>query len=267
MKCLTRSLFGVAIAVGMVAFTSPAWAQELPGLPPGSPGPLPPEVSRPAPAHPPESTADPAADEAPPGAPLPIESVHFEPDEPELTLLVQRGQTPYRSLQRFRYTWYYERGVAALYAPVCDGPCTTQLAQGAYHFALSRDGGKVVPAGVVVVDGPSTLRATYEDHRGGRTLGGIIFAGGVVGGGVMVVAGVAHSGTDGPLLASGIGVFLAGVIVGTIFASQSDSAHVTVTPLALPSVGQRESYIAALASAPATAAPAAPQGAAVTVTF
>jgi hypothetical protein len=276
MGTLKRSVFGIPLALAVVAIAPLAFAQELQSLPPGplhaveaarqgsaidvarqgSAG----EAARQGSAIDVGRQGS-AGEAARQRSPSQLDAMRFEPEEPELALMIKSGEMPYRNLQRFRYTWYYERGVVALYAPICDGPCATQLVQGAYHVALSKRGGKPVPAGIAVVDGPSTLRASYEDHSGERLFGGITFAAGVTGGIVMTVAGVTHSPTDGPLLAGGIGVFLGGAILGTIFASKTDAAHVTVTPLTLPAVGRRESPIAAFGGA------AMPQGASVTVTF
>ena len=169
-----------------------------------------------------------------------MEQVSFEPDEPELALMMRTGEVPYHHVQRFRRVWYYERGFAPVYSPICDGPCATQLVPGAYHLALSKDGGRAVPAGVVMLGGPSTIHASYDDHSGERLLGGIILVGGIIGGVVMIVASVDRpmsSGTDGPLLAGGLGVAVGSAILGTIFASRRDGAHVTVTPLSWPAFG------------------------------
>ena len=256
-QSLKRSVLGIPLALAMVAFVSDAFAQDPRPAPLGLTVPPSPAAARAAPANAPVATAAPAAE----AAPTQLDSVLFEPEGSELTLMIQSGEMPYRNIQRFRHTWYYERGVVALYTPICDGPCATQLVEGAYHLALSKKGGKPVPAGVVVVDGPSALRASYEDHGGARMVGGIIFLGGVVGGGVMIVAAFTHGPTDDPLLAGGVGVFVGSAILGTILASQRDAAHIRVTPLSLPVVGQRDLHAATFGRAPA------PQGAAVMVTF
>jgi hypothetical protein len=180
-----------------------------------------------------------------------MDQVRFEPEERDLSLMIQTGEVPYQHLQRFRRVWYYERGFAALYSPVCEGPCATELVPGAYHLALSKGGGRAVPAGVAVLSGPATVHASYEDRSGLRLLGDVILVGGIIGGVVMIVASFDHQTCggfsdyceqtiDGPVLGVGIGVLVASVVAGTVLASRMDSAHVTVTPLTLPAIGTRK---------------------------
>ena len=64
---------------------------------------------------------------------------------------------------------------------------------------------------------------------------------------------------NGTLFGASIGVILGGVVVGTVLASLSDTAHVSVTPLTMPAAGAlKESPMAALGAAPP------PQGAGLT---
>jgi len=201
------------------------------------------------------------------------EQVRFEPEDPDIALMMQTGEMPFRHLQRFRHTWYVERGFTAAYSPICDGPCTTELVPGPYHLALAKDGGRAHPVGSVVLNGPSTIQGSYEDRSALRLLGGALVVGGIIGGIVMIVVslecqdynpddGTCSNNVNGPLLAGGIGVIVAGAIVGGILASQRDTAHITVTPLTLPTVGAlKESPMASLGAEPP------PQGAALTVRF
>ena len=174
---------------------------------------------------------------APPPYPVPrasaarLEEVRFEPDAPELALMTRTGEMPVQSLQRFRHVWYYERGFVPIYSPVCDGPCTTQLPAGTYHFAIAKDGGRAVPAGGVALQGPATIRASYDDRSGVRIAGDVILVAGIVGGIAMVVASADHktcddfgcsSDVNGALLGGGIAVIIGSAIVGTILASQRD---------------------------------------------
>ncbi len=186
--------------------------------------------------------------------------------------MMRTGEMPVEHLQRFRHVWYYERGFAPVYSPICDGPCTTELAAGVYHLGLAKDGGRAVPAGGVLLTAPSTIRASYDDRSGARVAGAVILVAGIIGGIVMVVASADHQTCDdagdcrgdvnGPLLAGGVGVIIGSAVLGTILASQRDHAHLTVTPLSLPTVGAlKESPVAALRGA------AAPQGAALTLKF
>jgi hypothetical protein len=198
--------------------------------------------------------------------------VRFEPEEPELALMVRTGEMPVHQIQRFRHVWYYERGFVPVYSPVCDGSCTTELAPGEYHLALAKNGGRAIPAGAVVLNGPAAIHGSYDDRSGLRVLGGVILVAGIIGGIVMIVAsaedqtcdsnGYCTTQLNGPLLGGGIGVIVGSAIIGTILAAQRDSAHITVMPLTLPTVGAlKESPMAALGAGPA------PQGAALTVKF
>ena len=151
-------------------------------------------------------------------------------------------------------------------------PCTTELARGEYHFALAKNGGRAIPAGAVVLNGPAAIHGSYDDRSGLRVLGGIVLVAGIIGGIVMIVASAENQTCDsdgycttqlnGPLLGGGIGVIVGSAIIGTILAAQRDSAHITVMPLTLPTVGAlKESPMAALGAG------SAPQGAALTVKF
>jgi hypothetical protein len=205
-------------------------------------------------------------------APIRTDLVRFEPDEPGLSLMVQTADMPARHAQRFRHVSYYDQAVDPQYSPVCEGPCATQLVPGAYHLALSKDGGPAVPAEEVLLQGPSSIHAEYEDHSAERVLGGMILVGGMIGGVAMVVVSAGRQTCDSgdscttkvdeQLLAGGIGVVLGSAILGTILAAQHDTAHVEVTPLALPGMGSRKEWPGAALSA---AAP--PQGVAVRVRF
>jgi hypothetical protein len=276
-RWLTRHVVGIPLALTTLAFAAPAFAQDeeleplpLPPLPPPPP-PAPPPGAEP-PTSPPSSGTAVMATPAAGGQKIPLEQVRFEPDEPELTLMMQTGERPVSRIQRFRHAWYYEHGVAPSYSPICEGPCDTRLVPGAYRLALSRDGGTPVSAGVVAVEGPSTITATYEDHSGARVFGGLIIVGGLIGGVAMIVSSADHQMCDsnacstdlnGSLLGGGIAVVLGSVIIGSLLASEQDAAHVTVTPLTLPVIGARKEAptVAALGALPP------PQGAALKVSF
>jgi len=289
-RLLKRGALVIPVALATVLLAAGARAQQevapLPPPPPPPPAapagappppPPPPQGGTPyyAPPAPPPGAPYYAPPPGPPAAPGRLEQVRFEPDDPDLALMVRTGEMPVRRVQRFRHVWYYERGFVPIYSPACEGPCTTELAAGTYHLALAKDGGRAVPAGGAVVNGPSSIHATYDDRRGTRIVGGIVLVGGIIGGIVMIVASVEGQSqtcngngdggctvqVNGPLLAGGIGVVVASVVVGTILASQRDHAHIMVTPLTMPTVGAlKESPMAALGAAPA-------QGAGLTLTF
>jgi hypothetical protein len=296
----TARIFTIPVVLTTLALAPIAGAQENPPLPspppPAAPPappvavpPAPPVAVPPAPAAPPEAPGAyappppppppgyPAPPYGAPAAPRPMpaarpEQVRFEPEDPDLALMMQTGELPFRHVQRFRHAWYVERGFTPAYSPICDGPCTTELAPGPYHLALSKDGGRSLPVGSVVLTGPSTIRASYVDRSAERILGGVLVVGGVIGGITMIVVSIqcqAYDSNDsctnavnGPLLGGGIGVIVAGAVIGGILAAQHDTAQISVTPLTLPTVGAlKESPMAALGAEPP------PQGAALTVRF
>ncbi len=281
-----RTSLALLFALASVAFARNAGAQDVTPPPPPPPPPAAPppgaatvappsEAAPPAPPPPPYSTRPPSPPGYAPPRPRPamgrLDAHRFEPETPDLTLLMVTGEMPVNDVQYFRRFTYYERGFAPVYSPICEGPCATELRAGRYHLALSKGGGKAVPAGSVILNGPSTIHGSYDDNSAVRVAGGIVMAGGIVGGIVMIVASAGHQtcyddGTctghvSGGLLAGGIGAIVGGVVVGGILVAQRDTAHITVTPLTLPSVGAlKESPMAAFGAAPT-------QGAALTVRF
>jgi len=292
----TVRVLTIPVVLATLALPPRAGAQETPLLlpppppaaPPAGPPPLPSAIPS-APVAPQElsGASSPPAPPPPPGYPAPASvpraaarpmaveraaQVRFEPEEPDVALMMQTGEMPFRHVQRFRHAWYVERGLAPAYSPICDGPCATELAPGPYHLALAKNGGRAFPVGSVVLNGPSMIQGSYEDRSGLRVLGGVLVVGGIIGGIVMIIVsfecqqydtdGTCTNDVNGPLLAGGIGVIVGGAILGGILASQRDTAHISVTPLILPTVGAlKESPMAALGSGPP------PQGAALTVRF
>src|SRR5580698_8748625 len=95
-----------------------AAAQALEPLPPPPPDPpaLAPLPSAPLPPFP------------PPPVPPPPSEVRFEPDEPDVALYRLGSALPVPGAPTPFVTWY------SLYDPICQGPCTTRLAPGAYRL-------------------------------------------------------------------------------------------------------------------------------------
>ena len=191
---------------------------------------------------------------APPSPPGRSESVQFQPESADVSLLARSGSVPVAQLTRFRRAWYYERGFVAAYAPLCDGPCTLSLPPGEHHLALSKDGGRAVPAEPVYITGPSTLHAEYSDHSAMRAAGIVIGLAGITAGIVMFAEAVgtrqvcdasgcyAADKVNGGLVVGGIVTILVSSIVGSALALQRDSAFITVTPLGMsPTARARES--------------------------
>lgn len=205
---------------------------------------------------------------APAPPPPQASEVRFEPDEADVALFRLSAGLPVGGVgpRAYQQSWY------PLYDPICEGPCTTNLAPGAYKLALSK-GGRVVPVrGPVFLDGPATLRAEYVDRSALRTAGLIIGVGGAVAGFVMVVASAQNGAvcdingicistgtTNTTLLVTGVSVLVASAVVGSILTFQGDSARVTVEPLAPAGHASREEGLMAHY--------ATPQGAVVALHF
>lgn len=189
--------------------------------------------------------------------------MHFQPEEPGLTVLMHRGEAPFERVGGFRRGWWTAPGYAPVYSRLCDAPCAVRLAPGEYQLALSKNGGPPVPASDPVDIGqPSSVHSEYVDRSGVRTVGWIIDLAGAVGGVVMIAASSERESAcdafgdcywrqtfNGDLLAGGVGVIVGSAIVGTILASQRDEAHLTVEPLTLPFVGGAREPSMARASA------------------
>ena len=206
-------------------------------------------------------------------------AVRFEPDEPDLQLLTLEGAVP---VEGYGYRrgwwgggWRYHYGWAPTFSPVCDQACSTQLPPGPHHLALSKNGGRVVPAyGPAVINGPSLIRASYDDRSGLRVAGWVVGITGLVGGIVMIAASASDEtvcDSDGfchdretanaPLLVGGIAVLLVSGIVGGVLAAQRDEAHISVEPLRLSSFGRLNESVAGMGGG------VAPQGAVLALHF
>jgi hypothetical protein len=244
-----RALVKSAAFAASFAFSVGALAQTYPAPPPPPPAPPPPPPTVPmslAPPAPPPS-GDYAASQR---APRP-ETVRYEPEESGVSILTRSGTTAVVTERRWRHGWYYGVGAAALYTPLCQGPCQITLSTGAYDMALSKNGGGPVHTDEpVVIDGPSTLRAEYVDHSGLRLAGTVIGLGGIVTGVVLLVVAASNRETtcdvndyctrtsdvnDG-LVVAGVATILGSAIIGSVLALQRDQAHVFVSPLMLGNI-------------------------------
>lgn len=195
-------------------------------------------------------------------------------------MMALRTEIPVERIGAFRHGFYYERGYVPVYAPVCDAPCGAKLEPGVYHLAVSKDGGRPVPASEpAVIRGPSTVHSEYVDNAGLRSLGFTLAVVGSIGGIVMIAAAATeHSGCDStgvctrnetvdvPLLGGGIAVLVGSVIVGSILGSRRDIAHVFVEPLSLETPTSKRESGPVARSMPVGTIPA-PQGAAIGMRF
>ena len=249
---MTQSVFRIAgLALAGVAFASQARAQDSVEPMATPPGPAPAYTPIAPPQKPPPLVG------SSPGQRTANAEVRFEPDEPGVRLLTLSGEMPFEQVGFVHYGWwgprgyYYGHGVAPIYTPLCEGPCTLRLVPGPYHWALGEPSGRIVPvAGPSMIGGPATLHAHYEDRSGLRTAGAIVGVVGAVSGIIMIAESFhdhydcddfgncyRHSDVNHPLLAGGIGVLVGSAIVSAVLVSQRDEARITVTPLRTLSVG------------------------------
>jgi hypothetical protein len=173
-------------------------------------------------------------------------------------LLGAAGAVPYVQYGYHRRWWgwrgYGRVGWARSYTPICQQPCVTRFGLGPHHLALSKEGGPAVPVEEpVVVQGPSLLRASYDDRSALRVTGWVVGITGIVGGIVMIASssrselfcdpsGLCYrqDTSSGPLLAGGIALIVVASITGGVLASQRDSAHISVEPLRLSWLGREQ---------------------------
>ena len=218
----------------------------------------------PSPSAPPPVPTPSAAGERAPKAEL-----HLEASEPDVQFLVRVGQG---EASGFGYAWggggfVSFVGHSRQYALICTAPCDGQLPNGIHRLALSLRGGKAIEAeDPVELRGPATLHGTYESHAGTRTLGWVIF-------GVSLAAGTLIAATslrttqgtcgtnfcntdrtiDGTQLGIGVGIMLAGGILGAILGVTKDKAIIEVVPQAprawlWPATGREGAWLALASS-------------------
>lgn len=175
--------------------------------------------------------------------------VHFEADDPSVRLLAQDGEVPYEQFHAVGYGWYSpyhmhrSLGVAPVYAPICDGPCTALVPKGPHQLALAKPGSAIVPVGTWSVSAPSLVRAQYIDRSNLRTAGAVVGVVGVLTGMVLMVAAV-HNETDcgayscitradlnGGLVAGGFSVFAGSIVASVILLNQRDRAVLSIAPM------------------------------------
>lgn len=181
--------------------------------------------------------------------------IRFEPDDPSVRLLDQRGMMPFESVHYdwpgwwgspYAYGYYHAMGAAPIYEPICDGPCMSRVGGGPHEFALAKPGGPIVPVPVqIAITEPSVVRARYVDRSDLRTAGVLIGVVGSLGGLVMMILSVhdaqecdastctTRSRVDGALAAGGLGLFAGSIVTSAVLINQKDKAQVSIAPLRL----------------------------------
>ena len=126
-RCLRRRAFDLPLILAAIALAPHAYAQDVtPPAPPPSP--------------PTQATGVQPRDRV---------QVRFEPEKPDLALMMRTGELPYSHVTRFASsmydTRYYERGFVPLYSQICAGPCATDLAPGQYELAILEERASPAP--------------------------------------------------------------------------------------------------------------------------
>jgi len=257
--------------MGDVAFAGASPSAAPPAPPPPPPAPPP----RPAPTR--------------PTAPVSTEvSVEFTSDTPDTEVYQKDGESV-----GVGYVFAGRAsGVVAMrskqFKRICGVPCTSSLEPGTYHLAMSKgDHAPVQDDDAVTIDGPSRASAKYTDNSGLRvagwvTMGVTVFAGTLM---MLEAFGTTQSctpstqygsgaygftdpgycsptpTTNSGLLAAGAVVGIGGMLTGLVLILQHDHVSFRVTPL------DSSSIASPLAGYAVERGRAAPQGAALSVTF
>ena len=139
------------------------------------------------------------------------------------------------------------------YSASCVAPCDLELPPGDYYVALSKAGGRAYEQPIPLsVRSATTIDGTYESHSGMRVTGIVFMSTLVPIGAVLALVG-AEAGTstcsispdgsgteqctttnssDSGLVAAGVVILGAGLLLGIAFAVRHDDAAVQVVPLA-----------------------------------
>jgi hypothetical protein len=191
-----------------------------------------------------------------PGPPVALDvkqvPIRFVSSTPETDLHVRTRQATFAGAG-YGGDWSDpNNGTIRVYHRVCTGPCDATLPAGEHRFALSYQGMAPVEADrALAIDGPATLRGTYEDRGPFRIAGWILFGASVGLGAGMVLAALSQATRDcsgemvnggcvvdsspnkGLLVGGGV-VMLVGTLAGVVLGLQRDRATIDVTPAPRP---------------------------------
>ena len=135
---------------------------------------------------------------------------------------------------------YYGEIVTKTYQPICETPCDATLLSGRHRMALSLDGGQPVNVPQPIdLTTDSIIEGRYIDKRRIRKAGWATFVAGSVAGMALMFASIDYRYDPyvgdqlryRPMFYTGIGLFVASIITGSVLASQDDEAHVDVHPV------------------------------------
>jgi hypothetical protein len=127
-----------------------------------------------------------------------------------------------------------------VYERLCRAPCTAKLPLGHNRIAVASGGSPVVADHDVTIYGPSTLKAQYSSYGAQRVLGTLVLVGGAAAGVALVFTAPAckedPNDPNSPghctytQQIAGVGVGVAGVVVGSLLLLKSDEVEVSLAP-------------------------------------
>jgi hypothetical protein len=221
------------------------------GPPPSEPAPLP---APPPPPPPPPPVAGAAAAALSNGGSR--ADLSLEANEEGVTYQLKVGQSDFAGVGFAGNRAVYLTGQASEYSTICVAPCKSSLPLGAHYIGLSQGDGRVVqPSEPVTISGPGKLDGTYTSNLGIRITGAVIALGSVgVGLAVMMSGyrsqedctadGICIKTNDNSVMGAGVGIMLAGGLVGTILLFIRDTAEITFTPAASSPVAKAREGVA-----------------------
>lgn len=198
------------------------------------------EVSYAGPAaNDPGAASEPAS---PPAAAAPSDAPDDE--EPRKYVTIEAGEARLRLVsdppglvfQRQSGKAFSGNHSATGYARLCAAPCDITLPAGTETIAVGSDTGRPYKIqSLRIPEGPSELRAYYQDNQGKRNIGWIIMGAGLVGGAALFAVAVKlEESPPKPMMLAAYGTAAVGIGVGLGFVLISDDARFEQVPGARP---------------------------------
>jgi hypothetical protein len=134
---------------------------------------------------------------------------------------------------------YYGEVITRAYQPICEAPCDAKLLSGRHRLALSLEGKRPIEiAQAIDLTADSVVEGRYVDKSRIRKAGWAVFGAGAISGMALMFASVNYNYDPRfgqqirytGMFYTGLGLFLASIITGSVLASQDDEAYVNVYP-------------------------------------
>lgn len=134
---------------------------------------------------------------------------------------------------------YYGEVVTRAYQPICEAPCDAKLLSGRHRLALSLEGKRPLEVEQPIdLNVDSVVEGRYVDKSRIRKAGWAVFGAGAISGMALMFASVNYNYDPRfgqqirytGMFYTGLGLFLASIITGSVLASQDDEAYVNVYP-------------------------------------